>query len=368
MNPSKLYLLLFSALPVLPFSQSPTGEGFYPPDAIELPSGVEQGLPSVVRVKPKIYFRVILYTDREGVETHRESEAPRKQFLPEDGVIWNTPLDTATMNVLAEHPIAQVQPGFKEITELNWRESCVDFPCPLVTKVLSGSGTGVVVGRHPDYGVLIATPYHVARESIERHERTGGISIIIPDPAPDISVGIDTNGVMQEGGYVYTDEVQLLANASEQEWRRGLDWALISIPDKFAPYVTSADLRTEIPTPGDTLWAAGFPFRTIRESAEEKGYPNADDELRITKGITAPSDTLSVSSLAPENFVNTMDAVNGSSGSPVFDRQGRVVGMVRDGYCIQQNGELNIRIAQYCGVALIVPMKPVRRLMKGLED
>lgn len=343
--------------------KGPMGEGFYLPEHIALPSGVEEGLRAVVRVEPGIRFRVMLYASAEEARTYRNEMTTRKEFLPDGGVIWNTPIDTATLGIIADNPIAQVQPGLAEISRLDWRDSCSSFPCTLLTAPLSGTGTGVAVGRHTSFGVLIATPYHVARESIERHRRTDGVYELQPVNAPDVRIGIDTNGYQRPGGYIYSEEVTLLANASEKDWQQGQDWALLAIPEAYGRYLDPVFPSAGGSLPGDTLWAAGFPYRSIREGAAIKDYTNAEDELRISVGRTVPSDSLSGKAVAPTDIVNTMDAVNGNSGSPVFDSQGRLLGMIRDGYCPDSGGELNLRIAQYCGVTLIVPLDSVRKLL-----
>ena len=342
---------------------TPLGEGFYSPGTINLPKKVRRGLHSVVRVIPEIKFRAHIYADSEKAKGRR-SAGRSKEFLPEGGVIWNSHIDTATLNKLCEIPIAQVQPGLREVCTLDWREKCSGFPCTLTTESLAGSGTGVVVGMSEQYGVLVATPYHVARESIERHERTEGTGKIKPVPAPDITVGIDTTGPNQAGGYTYTEEVTLLANASEKSWQNGQDWALLAIPEAYAPYVKPAILNSKRVSVDDTLWAAGFPYKTIRKSAHKKGYENASNELRISVGRTVTGDSYSEKAIAPTDIVNTMDAVNGNSGSPVFNRKGEVIGMVRNGHCPKGKGEINLRIARYCGVTLITPIEPLIRFIK----
>ena len=342
---------------------TPLGEGFYSPGTINLPKKVRWGLHSVVRVVPEIKFRAHIYADSEKAKTMR-SEGRSKEFLPEGGVIWNSHIDTATLNKLCNIPIAQVQPGLREVCSLNWQEKCSGFPCTLITKPLAGSGTGVVIGMSHQHGVLIATPYHVARESIERHERTEGTEKIKPVPAPDITIGLDTTGPNQAGGYTYTEDVTLLANASEKSWQNGQDWALLAIPEAYARYVKPARLTSKGASVDDTLWAAGFPYKTIRQSAQKKGYENASNELRISVGRTVSGDAYSEKAISPTDIVNTMDAVNGNSGSPVFNHKGEVVGMIRTGHCPKGKGEINLRIARYCGVTLITPIETLIRFIK----
>jgi len=83
----------------------------------------------------------------------------------------------------------------------------------------------------------------------------------------------------------------------------------------------------------------------------------------VSIGRTVPGDTISGNKSASTDIVNTLDAVTGSSGSPVFDRAGHLLGMVRHGDCQGVEGELNIRIAKYCGVTLIVPIHQIVRFV-----
>lgn len=313
----------------------------------------------MVRVAPEIRFRLTIYGSRQEVQAHRKELTQRKEFVDGGGVLWETPVDTTTLGRLCQNPIAQVQPGLTEICGVDWHTSCEELPCTQTTRRLAGSGTGVVVGSHPEHGLLVATPYHVARESIERHDRTGGMREIAPVPAPDVTVAVDTSGPNEPGGYERTGDVTLLANASATQWQAGEDWALLAIPSRFDEHVEPAPLNASDPAPGDTLWSAGFPYRTLRKSAPQIGYPNADDELRVSVGRTVDADTVSAESVQPSDLVNSLDAVNGSSGSPVFDGDGRVVGMVRHGHCDVGGGQVNVAIARYCGVALITPIDPI---------
>lgn len=339
------------------------GEGFYPPGAVSLPAGVERGLRGVVRVNSKIRFRLQLFADGEAASRARRVEGARvKEFIEEGGVIWPVLVDTTALRGLCGHPAGRVQPGFTELCDLDWRSRCETFPCTLLTDPLAGSATGVVIGRSPRHGLLVATNYHIAREAAERLGRTDGVYRLRPTPVQDLIVAIDTTGAFHPGGYRGVAPVWLVANASEADWQEGADWAVLAIPGVMDEHVEVVPLASDRPRVGDTLWAAGFPYRTVRgEASEEKGYPNAADELRVSVGMVVSPDSVDVEG-APYDILSTLDAVPGSSGSPVFNERGEVVGLVRDGTC--KEGEIDLRILRYCGFTQIVP---VRFLAEVLE-
>ncbi len=214
--------------------------------------------------------------------------------------------------------------------------------------------------------MLIATNYHVAREVIERHGRTDGCHAFDPVSAVDVRVAVparvpgDVPAEDAGEGYRPVRDAVLLANASRAEWQDGKDWAILAVPATGVAAATLPVPGARVrPAPGDTLWAAGFPARTVRASAEARGYPNAANELRVSVGTVVPND--SVDGVQPTDIVSTLDAVPGSSGSPVFNRAGEVVGLVRHHTCTE--GEIDVRIERYCGYTTIVPIRFVRRVL-----
>lgn len=343
------------------------GEGFYRPSEVALPAGVDESLGAVVRVAPRIRYAVTFYADRQAAAAARRARESRKDLLPGGGVVWHTDLDTALHRKFCANPVAGAQPGLAEVCSVDWRPRCDTFPCTVRSRPMRGSATGFVVGSDPRWGVLVATAYHVARESIERQDRTGGVYTPDPVPAPDVTVGVDTSGSDAPAAYATVHDVKLLANGSEADWKAGRDWALLAIPDRWARFVSPARLAAEPPVPDDSVWIAGFPTATVRSDARAHGYRNADDELRVSRGTILPEGSAASSErYRPAELVTNADAVNGNSGGPALDREGRVIGILHDGTCYR--GELNLRIARYCGLTLLAPAGPLREVLGSLRE
>lgn len=147
------------------------GEGLYRPSEISLPKKVKEALAGVLRIRPKIRFQLYLFKTPEEAAAARSSHR-EKSFLTEGGVLWPVVIDIESLRRLCKDPCASLQPGFYELCQAFSEFKGQSFPATLLTRPLAGSATGFVVGRKE--GFLVATCYHVARESIERHSAYPG--------------------------------------------------------------------------------------------------------------------------------------------------------------------------------------------------
>lgn len=323
------------------------GEGLYRPSEISLPEKVREALTGVVKIKPKIRFRVTLFASAEETAAAR-AHPPEKEFLPEGGTIWPVVLDWQTLQALRHHPTASLQPGFYELCAALEGLEAKSFPCTLLTKPLAGSATGFAIG-HCDGELLIATCYHVARDVIERFKRTDGVYAPTPVRALDLIIEVSEDGSHRSDSYREVQPIFLVMNASQADWQQGKDWAVFKVPGDIP--IRVLERAPGAPEVGETLWAAGFPCRTRRppERLKALNYQDANDELRISFG-----EVVEVKGTPPAEILVDLDGVSGNSGSPVFNNQGKVVGILRD--TTYREGEIDLRVRQYGGLAQVVPI------------
>jgi S1-C subfamily serine protease len=333
---------------------------------------VEEAVRGIVRLDARLRFRVTIYAQADSAAAARQRlrSAPHrgKQFRPNGEVVWPVALDTAQVRATCRNPVASHSPGLFDICQTWDATSCKGYPCSMTTNRLAGGSTGFVIGRRSEgqapTRLLVGTAYHVAREAIERLDRTGGQHAPEPEPTDYLTIRLPTDGPAGTSDRAI-DDVHLVAHASEAEWKAGKDWALLSIPARSAPpsvrVLPVADTR---PEPGDTLWAIGYPFRTVRDLQPSDGYANASGDLRISVGRVADPDTVSADMVEPTDIVTTLDGVSGNSGSPVLNREGEVVGLFRT--TTWKRGDVDRRVAQYGGLTLVAPIQPLRTMLQQM--
>jgi S1-C subfamily serine protease len=341
-----------------------SGEGLYRPSESGAPLPIIKALSGVVRVASKIRFRLSLFgTSEEAAAARKKAGARDKQFLPEGGVIWPVIMARSDLHQLCADSAQSAQPGFHELCGA---ETAVKGPLPqtVMTSPVEGSGSGFVVGRLDNGDYIVATAYHVAREAIERNHRTRGVRAFRPESVSDLIVGVSRDRKHTDSEYIPVSDVRLLANASEKGWERGEDWALLAIGSKGLPPLAVIPIAKLVPMSGERVWVVGFPTRTRRQLPSDSPYHNASDDLRISSGIiVADADARKVS--AASDLLSTVDGVAGNSGSVVLNDSGEVVGLFR--HHTGKDGELDLRIARYQGLAQIVPVQFFASLLPALR-
>ena len=306
----------------------PGGEGLWPLDLVDLPRLVRRSARGVVRVGSRIHFRVELHeTPEAAAKARAQPEARTKRFLPGGGVKWPVITDHATLSAICLNEARAAQPGFHEICSA-FQQHDSDQGV-FASQPLRDGATGFVL-EGPGNELRVVTNYHVVREGIERAGRTGGVYGSSPRLCPDTWVATSTGGLARL--------VRLEANASEQDWQAGRDWAVLRADITARPL----ELHPKLPSVGDRVWVLGFPVRTLRRPG---GYPDANSSLRVASG--------QIRHAADDLLISDVDGVAGSSGSPVLDDLGRVVGVFRDHD--HRDGEFDLRIGSYGGQSFITP-------------
>jgi S1-C subfamily serine protease len=332
----------------------PGGEGLFRPSESAAPLPVMEALSGVVRVASRIQFRLTVFATSEQAAAARSKPGARdKEYMASGGVIWPVMTDRPGLDGLCTDPAQAAQPGFFELCKAN---SSIHgtLPQTILTDVVHGSASGFVVGRLHNGDYIVATAYHVAREAIERAHRTAGVEVFRGEAAPDLVVGVSKDGQHRTNDYLSVQRVELLANASEEEWKHGEDWALLAIPSKGISQLRVLPIADLVPLAGTRVWVLGFPTRTRRELSSKPVYENANDDLRISSGtIVGDAEARKVS--AASDLLSTADGVAGNSGSAVLNDEGEVVGLFRDHTA--KEDEIDLRIARYQGLAQIVPVQ-----------
>jgi S1-C subfamily serine protease len=330
-------------------------EGLYRVQEIELPAAVRAAIPSVVRVFENIAFDVQVFADADALKANASVHPERDNnvFKTGGGVLWPVDITFADLSDVCSGPTRK-QPGNSDLCTAFARTPCASHACRFGTDRLGGSATGFVVGRADDGDLLIMTAYHVAREGIERLGRTSGVYAAAPAPAPDLEVQLSTDARRRS--------VQLIANASAEDWRNGRDWALLKVLGTSTLTLQSLPIAASRAKEGDELWVIGFPTRTERRLAADAGYPNASDELRVSVGRVRPSPDGTVPRDRDDTFADA-DGVAGNSGSPALNSKGEVTGLFR-AHTYYRAGE-DLRIANFGGLA---ELTPASILAQGLES
>lgn len=324
-------------------------EGLFCPHELTLPPGVRAALPAAVRVYTSIRFRVTVYPTQAEVEAARAApDAFDVAYLTPGGVAWPFHISVPELQALRANSLAAMQPGRFEVLQATRHVELLSLTSPLSlqTPELAGSASGVLVGHHGDRA-LIATNSHVAREAIGRARRTQGQWDFAPVPTWDLRVGVSHDG---HTTYRVTEDVHLVANASHQDWKRGLDWALLSVPQALVAGIQPLECAAA-PGVGTEVWALGFPVRSRR--LETPGYENAEDTFRVSTGeLTRPEPEEGVCGWRAD-----LDGLSGSSGSAVVDAQGHLVGLFRNHthYHLPETGPVDRRFVEFGGEAQVVP-------------
>lgn len=323
-------------------------EGLYRPDQLAVPFSHERVLHSLVRIRTRLYFAVTLFaTEAEAVSFRTSLELPlgyQKVALAEGVILWYLVLSLADLRAIRTHPGQQLMPAFYEALQ-----ALADAPEPPAQRIVpfEGQGTGFFIAADG----RILTNYHVAREEIDPAGRAEGALSY----QPCRYLTCDTLIVEGErvAGYQALLEVGLLANLSADDWRAGWDAALLQAPGQH-PFLTPA---ADLPAIGDEVWSYGFPMRSRRPETQREalGYEDADHSLRVSHGQVTGW-------LTDHTFVADLDGLSGSSGGPVLNQHGEVVGLVRDVY---PKEEATNRPLRFRGGMVCVAVQPALARLAG---
>jgi S1-C subfamily serine protease len=159
-------------------------------------------------------------------------------------------------------------------TDVSWRDGPESVVVLGTVVVRSWTGTGVWIGPHNE-GSILATAGHVA---------------------PNEADGVCVTTVGNKPGLVLKSTSPLAEDAALIWFPVDYHWAVL---EPSEPYL------------GQYVWAVGYPYQFIDG----------------TTGLQVSSGELIYHSLARDRFRVGSSFYKGSSGGPVFDRDGRLVGL-----------------------------------------
>jgi Trypsin-like peptidase domain len=326
------------------------GEGLWHPQQIGLPGEVSHAILGVVRIHDRdTRFRLTLYETADAASAARKApQAGDKEFKTDGEIVWPLFLSRPGLKDTCSITSAALSPGLFELCQALKTATCTAYPCRVMTEPVASYASGVVVGRLADGMDVILTAYHVARESIERHQRTNGQYTLDPLQIRELEVEYSSDPLQTVGTYHSISDVYLLANASERDWHDGKDWALLGVPSSEAAGLAPVPIASKRPEEGDSIWILGFPFRTQRITAPTLGYDNAKSDFRVGYGLAVGSEDLGTN---PPYVITNADIVSGDSGGPLINSHGEVVGIVHNSLC-KPDGEIDLGVEKFCGLTL----------------
>gem|GEM_PF-6507070 len=159
--------------------------------------------------------------------------------------------------------------------------------------------------------------------------------------------------IKSDGTLIYENfKISLAANASRLEAfpdpnnrRTGMDAALIKIDFKSIHFL---EMGNRVPDVNERLFQLGFPGISLRnpEWIAKLGYRDADASLRVSVGLSFGQEY-------PESFLADADTGKGNSGGPVFDEQGKILGIVSQA---MSSEALRVSALQYNGSPIRHPI------------
>jgi len=188
---------------------------------------------------------------------------------------------------------------------------------------LDGGGSGFAI----DADGHVLTNYHLVTSEVANHHREAGV-LDHEVPCRTLRAQIAVKG--DDGAWAWVDAAQVflvsnppaaaaIRTISEGRGELREDVALLRVSPAPSAFLRLSASQPEV---GAAVWMAGFPLRSARpaEARASHGYEDADGTLRVSAGHVTATEP-------PDYFTTDLDGSMGSSGSPVFGGDGRVVGL-----------------------------------------
>lgn len=316
-------------------------EGFYAPQTIDLPFDLERVLRSLVRVPAQHQYAVVSTFETQQEKETFVPEQGAKTFLPEGVVLWHLALSRTDLDQIRDDPGLRLRPLLYEAVQA-FRD--VDrFPSQAIVPLQTAA-----LGFFISPAGRILTNYHVVGEEIEAAGRMDGSDESLTCRYTAFEIPVVHN--RDVSGWAPLEPMQLVRNPSRQDWKDGLDFALLQAdvhPPAFLP------LADRPPRLGEAVWIFGLPIRSGRpaERLNARGYDDADGSLRVSLGRV-------VEIQGDHNFITDADSFNGYSGGPVIGEDGSVLGI---NWNIYPHTEVDRRAVRFEGGSIHVMASALRK-------
>jgi S1-C subfamily serine protease len=290
-------------------------EGLFAPSALPIPGvSIDRLSAALVRILPRTLLVLDLADNAEEAERLARNEAQT-----DGSEHWHRYFTRADLDRIHDPVFAMgmVRHEFARLVR-----SGASFPA---TTPLDGGGTGFAISSRGH----VLTNYHLVTSEVANFNRAAGV-LHRDDACRTLRAQVALAALAGGDGWTWRDaqSVTLVSNPPESraiipvapgrgELRE--DVALLRIATAPAAHLA---LGQRMPAVGDPVWMAGFPLRTARAAAAlaARGYADADGSLRVSSGVVTHVDDAGY-------FTTDLDGSMGNSGSPVFDRDGHVVGL-----------------------------------------
>lgn len=248
-----------------------------------------------------------------------EQQKPNEDRLRE---YRESALASLNLSLYSEAPIYPQLEAAKLANALDYWREAVGADDPVVQRVLRGRAPEEVA-----QGLVEGT--RLADVSFRKHLVEGGLEAVEANEDPMVTLALAVDPESRAVRKIWEDQVEGVESA---QYGRIAEALFQAQGDAVYPDATFT-LRLAFGTvKGWEEDGKTIPPYTVVEGLFEKSRSKGDVEpYHVPESWVEARDSGRLALDTPMNFVSTADIIGGNSGSPVVDREGKVVGLIFDG-------------------------------------